>query len=477
MIVICEECGKKYKVDESRITGAGARFKCRACNNLITITKPGTLASTDVDFGADMQGGRAAGPDAGKGKPKIAGMSIKAKITLVIVFLVLVSLSVVGVIASYEGRRSLSTQAESHLSLVTAQKSKEYGLAFERIRDEVRGAADFATKMFKRADIVGDLNIKVLMPWTGAGYGTPEMREAMALEIHTLQRIGLMLKGQVSNNPYLSLGYLATETGITIFDDEATVGVIEEIKGFDPRGRPWYIEAKKAGETIWTKPYIDANTKKLVVTCATPIFRGGRNLVGVLGFDVLLDTIQKDILTLDIGYKSYAFLVGSTGNALVRPGMNKQDKRWDETYQTDELLSTPNSEFNRIVHNMIKGVYGVETYSAEGDEKYLAYAPLSIINASIGLVVSRADVIRPAVAMQNVIIVVWVIVLLISVIIGFIIGNNITKPINELTNMADLISQGKMDLDVLAEDRKDEIGVLTKAFNRLVISLKMAMSR
>jgi len=40
-----------------------------------------------------------------------------------------------------------------------------------------------------------------------------------------------------------------------------------------------------------------------------------------------------------------------------------------------------------------------------------------------------------------------------------------------------LISQGKRDLDVLNEDRKDEIGVLTKSFNRLVISLKMAMSR
>jgi len=396
---------------------------------------------------------------------------------MVIVFVVLVSLSVVGFIASYEGRRSLSSQAERNLSLVTSQKSKEYGLAFERIQDEVRGVAEFASKTFNRTGITGDLNIKVLLPWNGTTYGTPESREELSGELYTLQRIGIMLIGLVSNNAYLSLGYMATETGITVFDDEKTVGIIEELKGYDPRGRPWYTAAKKAGETIWTKPYIDANTKKLVVTCATPVYRGNKTLVGVVGFDVLLDTIQKDILTLDIGYKSYAFLVGSTGNALVRPGMNKQDKRWDETYQTDELLNTSNAEFNRIVHNMIKGVYGVETYSAEGEDKYLAYAPLSIIDASMGLVVSKADVIRPAITMQNIIIIVWVVVMLFSIVIGFVVGNNITKPINELTNMADLISQGKMDLDVLSEDRKDEIGVLTKAFNRLVISLKMAMSR
>ncbi len=40
MIVICEECGKKYKVDPSKIQGKDARFKCKACNNLITVDKP-----------------------------------------------------------------------------------------------------------------------------------------------------------------------------------------------------------------------------------------------------------------------------------------------------------------------------------------------------------------------------------------------------------------------------------------------------
>ncbi|NNL43189.1 MAG: HAMP domain-containing protein, partial [Desulfobacterales bacterium] len=93
------------------------------------------------------------------------------------------------------------------------------------------------------------------------------------------------------------------------------------------------------------------------------------------------------------------------------------------------------------------------------------------------IVASKDEVVKPAVAIRNFIIGVFVVVLLLSILIGFFIGNNITKPINELTMMADSISQGKRDLDVLNEDRKDEIGVLTKSFNRLVISLKMAMSR
>ena len=40
MIVICEECGKKYRIDVSKIKGAAARFKCRVCTHMIMVSKP-----------------------------------------------------------------------------------------------------------------------------------------------------------------------------------------------------------------------------------------------------------------------------------------------------------------------------------------------------------------------------------------------------------------------------------------------------
>jgi len=40
MIIICEECGKKYQIDPSRIKATGARAKCTACGNMMTISKP-----------------------------------------------------------------------------------------------------------------------------------------------------------------------------------------------------------------------------------------------------------------------------------------------------------------------------------------------------------------------------------------------------------------------------------------------------
>ena len=52
MIVICEECGKKYRIDPSKIKGAAARFKCRVCTHMIMVSKPqaATAESSTVDL-------------------------------------------------------------------------------------------------------------------------------------------------------------------------------------------------------------------------------------------------------------------------------------------------------------------------------------------------------------------------------------------------------------------------------------------
>ena len=54
MIIICEECGKKYRIDPSKIQGAAARFKCRVCTHMIMVSKPQAASSADsqVDLSA-----------------------------------------------------------------------------------------------------------------------------------------------------------------------------------------------------------------------------------------------------------------------------------------------------------------------------------------------------------------------------------------------------------------------------------------
>jgi len=48
MIVICEECGKKYRIEPAKIKGRAASFKCRACEHLIVVSKPEPSAPGQV---------------------------------------------------------------------------------------------------------------------------------------------------------------------------------------------------------------------------------------------------------------------------------------------------------------------------------------------------------------------------------------------------------------------------------------------
>ncbi|MGD2185515.1 MAG: HAMP domain-containing protein [Desulfobacterales bacterium] len=56
MIVICEECGKKYRIDASKIKGKAARFKCRVCTHTIMVSKPQSASEAEVvpDFSATI---------------------------------------------------------------------------------------------------------------------------------------------------------------------------------------------------------------------------------------------------------------------------------------------------------------------------------------------------------------------------------------------------------------------------------------
>jgi predicted Zn finger-like uncharacterized protein len=42
MLAICEECSKKYNIDESKMKGERARFSCQECGHIIVVVKKGT---------------------------------------------------------------------------------------------------------------------------------------------------------------------------------------------------------------------------------------------------------------------------------------------------------------------------------------------------------------------------------------------------------------------------------------------------
>lgn len=49
MLAICEECSKKYNIDESKMKGERARFSCQECGHIIVVVKKGTADQSGVN--------------------------------------------------------------------------------------------------------------------------------------------------------------------------------------------------------------------------------------------------------------------------------------------------------------------------------------------------------------------------------------------------------------------------------------------
>lgn len=54
MLVICEECSKKYNVDETMMRGERARFSCYECGHVIVVVRTAVRESA-----VNAAGGRA----------------------------------------------------------------------------------------------------------------------------------------------------------------------------------------------------------------------------------------------------------------------------------------------------------------------------------------------------------------------------------------------------------------------------------
>lgn len=89
MLVICEDCAKKYNINESRIQGARARFICRECGHIIIVNKPESSrhpvsspvtspGGSTIDLFKEMQG--AAPPQAHKKKPRPSAVVVSQPI-------------------------------------------------------------------------------------------------------------------------------------------------------------------------------------------------------------------------------------------------------------------------------------------------------------------------------------------------------------------------------------------------------------
>lgn len=414
--------------------------------------------------------------------------SIQLKILLLLLGLALPPLIIVGWLglsslniaretAVVEGTNALRQQATASLRQRAADKAQFYDASLIGVQQQVETVAGYALQRYN-APVVAFSNERV---WI-APRPSEDLLRTYAAEVGYVRRVIPLLREIVANNPLVNIGYIALETGgIIAFDNEAVIDQLLTLESFDPRVRPWYVKARDAGTTVWTEPYVDANTGLLATTCASPLYDEQGQFIGVVAFDLLLETIQQDLLTVDVGSSGYALLINANGDVVVRPNMQASG-RWDQPYQTENLLNSTNTDLRAVAEQMVARQSGVQLIQEDGQASYVAYAPITTAGWSVALVIPANEIDAPAIAtgqrlsesqsrLWNQLVVVLLMIIVTIGFLGLLLSLSFTSRISVLREGVQAVAGGDLSRR-LPVAGIDEIGQLVDAFNRMTDTLQ-----
>lgn len=351
--------------------------------------------------------------------------SIKTKLILYFTILILASSITIGAISLNSANKTLTIEAEETLASLALEGAK---VAQSRVETQ----REILTTIANRADIQ-------TMDWN-------------------LQQE--VLKTQVKNTTFLDIAAVQPD-GTAFYPDGSTSEL----------GDREYIKRAFNGESNVSDLLISRVTNSAVLMFAAPIENNDK-VVGVLIGRADGNALSNIID--DMGYREngYAYMLNKEGTIVAHPERDLVLNQFNpiEAAKKDESLKSQGALIEKIIQERT----GVREFDADGHTHVAGYAAIEDSDWSIVIVADKDEVLAaiPPLIRNNVI--TTIIIIFISFVITYFIGNSITRPILRIVEhshqIADLdISHNVPDSDIRL---KDEIGDIANAFQSITSNLR-----
>ncbi|WP_240801201.1 methyl-accepting chemotaxis protein [Vogesella mureinivorans] len=229
--------------------------------------------------------------------------------------------------------------------------------------------------------------------------------------------------------------------------------------GYDPTGRPWYVAAKDAAGPIASPPYIDAATKRPIITFAQARKDGGQ-LVAVAGGDVTLARVVQEVTAAKLPGDGFAFLVTAEGDVIAHPQKDSGLKKIGEVMPGFDL-----------------GALGkdgqIQEVSVDDATSLVALYPVPKTSWLFGVVVPKAAALAPVKQLLTVMAGLAIAALLLAGVLAYAGVAKMLAPLNVLHKAMAEVASGQGDLTkTLPVGNRDEVGQIAEAFNQFVAKLR-----
>ncbi|MCC5468559.1 methyl-accepting chemotaxis protein [Pelosinus baikalensis] len=232
-------------------------------------------------------------------------------------------------------------------------------------------------------------------------------------------------------------------------------------EGYDPRKRGWYQTTKDKNKLVFTDAYVDAFTKKYIVSAGIPLKSEAGNFRGVVGIDISLDLLSEKIKEVNVNGKGYGTIIDQKGIILAHPDAAQVSKNVHE----DPVLQ-------KFAKEMLAQDKGMQTYEANGAEKLMIYTKIPATGWTMGITVDVKDVYGQVTALGYQFGLTALLGILLSAAASWRLSSGITKNVAILSQSAQRLARGDISEQNITIQTNDEIGQLAADFSTMAENLR-----
>ncbi|MGB5802474.1 MAG: methyl-accepting chemotaxis protein [Vibrio anguillarum] len=264
----------------------------------------------------------------------------------------------------------------------------------------------------------------------------------------------------ILEKPKLKKSFLAIGLGY-----ESDGKVVENDDGwepsgdYDPRKRPWFVDAKASKKLIVTAPYVDISTKNVIISIGTPIYDQGR-FSGAMFYDMELTGLAELVNSINLFDAGYLFIVSGDGATIAHP----------DTKNNGEKLST------YLPQVTLKE--GDQQIEIDGTRYLVSFTHIPSENWYIGAIVDESIAFNAIGVLRNSSIIYTLIGLVLSVIGLTLLIKVLMRPLGVLNEAIQDVASGQGDLTKRLDTNTDqEFAQLASGFNTFTETLQKQITQ
>ncbi len=241
----------------------------------------------------------------------------------------------------------------------------------------------------------------------------------------------------------------------------------------------WYQIPKESGHAQWSEPYYDEGGGNiLMATYSVPFYRlvnGKRTFTGVVTADMSLGWLRELVATIKILDTGYVFLISKNGDFVTHP---------DNAFVMNQSIFGLAEELGDTKLRAIgRGMLGGRTDFVHtprldaGKPGFLYYTPVTSSGWSLAVLFPQVELLADLTRLN------WLVLLLSAagMLVLFVVvvseARSITGPLTHMADATAEIAAGNLDVDMPETRSQDEVGVLSRAFAAMQMSLKNHIAR